>query len=147
MDVLADLAVVYAAQGRTADARRLFDELATRNPSAATTWYNLGLFELQTGQPAAAVAALRQAVAREPRIGEAWQALGAALAGTDPAGAIDAWRHAERLLPRDYDLLFNLGMLTAQSARPDRHPLSAALRRGGAARSVRVRHRASAAES
>jgi choline-sulfatase len=118
VDVLADLAVVYAAQGRTADARRLFDELATKNPSAATTWYNLGLFELQTGRPAAAVAALRQAVAREPSYGEAWHALGAALAGTDPAGAIDAWRHAEPLLPQDYDLLFNLGMLTAQSAQP-----------------------------
>ncbi len=118
VDVVADLAVVYAAQGRTDDARRVFTELAKRNPSAATTWFNLGLFELQSGRPAAAATALRQAVDREPSYGEAWQALGAALAGTDPAGAIDAWRHAERLLPRDYDLLFNLGMLTAQGPRP-----------------------------
>jgi arylsulfatase A-like enzyme/Flp pilus assembly protein TadD len=119
VDVMADLAVVYAAQGRTEDARRVFNEVAKRNPSAATTWYNLGLFELQSRRPAAAVTALRQAVDREPSYGEAWQALGAALARSDPAGALNAWRHAERLLPHDYDLLFNLGMLTAQSPRPE----------------------------
>jgi hypothetical protein len=33
-------------------------------------------------------------------------------------GAIDAWRHAERLLPREYDLLFNLGMILADSRTP-----------------------------
>jgi tetratricopeptide (TPR) repeat protein len=57
-------------------------------------------------------------VAREPSYGEAWQALGAALADSDRPGAIDAWRRAERLLPRDYDLLFNLGMLLADSPSP-----------------------------
>ena len=115
--MLEDLAVVYASQGRTDLARTTFNELVKSNPSA-TTWYNVGLFELQSRQPAAAATALRHAVEREPLYGEAWRALGAALAGSDPAGAIDAWRKAERLLPRNYDLLFNLGMLTAQSGRP-----------------------------
>ena len=43
---------------------------------------------------------------------------GASLAATDRRGAIDAWRRAERLRPRDYDLLFNLGMLLAESDAP-----------------------------
>ena len=38
--------------------------------------------------------------------------------GRDTKTAIDAWRHAERLRPRDYDLLFNLGMVLADSDRP-----------------------------
>jgi arylsulfatase A-like enzyme/Flp pilus assembly protein TadD len=118
VDVLEDLAVVYAAQHKMEDARKTFNEVVNRNPSAATAWFNLGLFELQSARPEQAVAALRQAVDREPMYAEAWQALGAALARTNPGGAIDAWRHAEPLLPRDYDLLFNLGMLTAQSGNP-----------------------------
>jgi arylsulfatase A-like enzyme/Flp pilus assembly protein TadD len=114
-DVLNDLAVVYASLGRGDDARALFGALIERNPSAATTWFNLGLFELQTRRRAEAVAAFRRATAIDPAYGEAWHALGAALVDGDRAGAIDAWRHAERLLPREYDLLFNLGMLLADS--------------------------------
>jgi tetratricopeptide (TPR) repeat protein len=34
--------------------------------------------------------------------------LGASRIGTDPTGAIDAWRRALELEPRNYDLLFNL---------------------------------------
>ena len=32
--------------------------------------------------------------------------------------AIDAWKHAERLQPGDYDLLFNLGMVLAGTRQP-----------------------------
>ncbi len=54
----------------------------------------------------------------DPAYGAAWQGLGAALVGVNSGAAIDAWRHAERLLPQDYDLLFNLGMLLSDSGRP-----------------------------
>jgi arylsulfatase A-like enzyme/Tfp pilus assembly protein PilF len=117
-DLLQDLAVVDAALGRSDAARALFEQLTKQNPTAATAWYNLGLFELQSGRPTAAIDALRHAVDREPTYGDAWHALGAALVKQDPAAAIDAWRRAERLLPGDYDLLFNLGMLEARSGAP-----------------------------
>jgi arylsulfatase A-like enzyme/Flp pilus assembly protein TadD len=116
--VLSDLAVVYAGLGRTDDARRVFNELIEQNPAAATTWFNVGLFELQNRRRSEAVAALRRATGLDPAYGEAWHALGAALVDGDAPGAIEAWRRAERLLPREYDLLFNLGMLLADSGTP-----------------------------
>jgi len=117
-DVASDLAIVDAALGRVDAARVIFTGELARSPSSATTWYNLGLLELQAKRPAEAAAAFRRATAIEPGYGEAWQALGASLAATDPRGAIDAWRRAERLRPRDYDLLFNLGVVLADSAHP-----------------------------
>jgi arylsulfatase A-like enzyme/Flp pilus assembly protein TadD len=117
-DVVQDLAVVYAQLGRVAVARTLFEQLTTDNPSSATAWYNRGLFELQSRRPDAAAKALRIAVERDPTYVDAWNGLGAALASADPAGALDAWSHAERLLPHDYDLLFNVAMLAAQSDHP-----------------------------
>jgi tetratricopeptide (TPR) repeat protein len=113
-----DLGGVYARLGRAADARVMFGELLKRAPSSARTWYNLGLSELAASQPGRAADAFDHAVKADPAFGDAWQGLGAALIGTNRSAAIDAWRRAERLRPGDYDLLFNLGMVLAESDRP-----------------------------
>ena len=80
-------------------------------PAPGTTW---ACSNSRPRVSEAAAEAFRQAVAADPSRGDAWQGLGAALVEHDRAGAIDAWRRAERLLPRDYDLLFNLGMVLAE---------------------------------
>jgi len=113
-----DLGVVYARLGRAAEARTLFKELLARDPDDVSTWNNLGVLELTGGRPGDAAVAFRHAVDADPDRGDAWQGLGAALVGTDRAAATDAWRHAERLLPHDYDLLFNLGAILADSPAP-----------------------------
>jgi tetratricopeptide (TPR) repeat protein len=117
-DLASDLAVVYARLGRSGQAGALFRELLGRDPNAGNTWYNFGLFELQNHRPEAAADAFRHATRVEPSYGEAWQALGAALISTDRRAALDAWRRAERLLPNDYDLLFNLAVSLADSEQP-----------------------------
>ena len=117
-EVASDLAIANAALGRVDAARAIFRDQLARDSSSATTWYNLGLLELQSRHPADAAAAFRRATAIEPDYGDAWQALGASLADSDRRGAVDAWRKAERLRPRDYDLLFNLGMLLADGDTP-----------------------------
>ncbi len=117
-DMLNELAQVNAGLGRPDQARQLFQAVVDRNPMAATSWFNLGLFELQNRRPADAVPSLRRATAIDPSYGDAWNALGAALAAANPPDAVDAWRRAERLLPGDYDLLFNLGMTLADSDHP-----------------------------
>jgi protein O-GlcNAc transferase len=117
-DVTNDLAVVCAGLGRTDEARALFHELLDRDPGGATTWFNLGLFELQNHRQSEAAVAFRRAVALDPSYGDAWNALGATLVNADKAAALDAWRRAERLLPRDYDLLFNLAIVLSESGTP-----------------------------
>ena len=117
-DVLNQLAVLLAASGRADDARTIFRTLIDRNPGAATAWFNLGIFELQHRRRDEAVVAFRRATAIDPSYGDAWHALGAALVTADASAAIDAWRRAERLLPNDYDLLFNLAMVMAEGDTP-----------------------------
>src|SRR2546425_12685888 len=96
----------------------MFDEQLRRGSHAAGAGYNLGLRELELRHADAAADALRHAVDADASYGDAWHALGAALVERDRPAAIDAWRHAERLQPRDFDLLFNLGMILADSPRP-----------------------------
>jgi len=56
--------------------------------------YSLGNEWLKCGDPAAAAAQLREAVARDPGFSAAWKLLGRALADTgDPAQALEAWRN------------------------------------------------------
>jgi arylsulfatase A-like enzyme/Flp pilus assembly protein TadD len=117
-DLLNDLGVVYARMGRADEGRAMFRELLRRDPGAASAWYNLGILELGASRPDRAAEAFGRAVKADPAYGDAWQGLGAALVRADPAAAVDAWRHAERLLPHDYDLLFNLGMTLASGAHP-----------------------------
>jgi len=117
-EIFNDLGVVYAQLGRVAEARALFQELLRLDPNAAGTWTNLGLAELSAHRLDAAADAFRHAVSADPSNAQAWQGLGAAAVGHDVSTAIDAWQHAERLQPRDYDLLFNLGMVLADSGRP-----------------------------
>ena len=113
-----NLGVVYARLGRTADARAQFEALVQRDPNAADAWNNLGVLELSSRQPAAAARAFRQAVTADPSRGDAWEGLGAALLDSDRVAAIEAWRRAERLVPRNFDLLFNLGMVLADGPSP-----------------------------
>ena len=55
--------------------------------------YSLGNEWLKSGDPAAAVAQLREAVARDPGYSAAWKLLGRALADSgDEAQALEAWR-------------------------------------------------------
>ncbi|MEP7116436.1 MAG: sulfatase-like hydrolase/transferase [Acidobacteriota bacterium] len=117
-ELLNDLGVTYARLGRVNEARAVFKELLARDATAADAWNNLGVLELGAGHADDAAAAFRQTVAVDPSRGDAWQGLGAVLIERDPVAGIEAWRRAERLQPRDYDLLFNLGMALANSPRP-----------------------------
>ena len=55
--------------------------------------YSLGLEHAKAGNAERAAGFLRDAVARDPLYSAAWRALGKLLADSDPAQALDAFRH------------------------------------------------------
>jgi arylsulfatase A-like enzyme/Flp pilus assembly protein TadD len=112
------LALAYLQRRRPADARRLFEQILSADPSAAGAWNNLGLLEIENGNRDAAAAAFKRAVDADPSYGPAWQGLGAALLDTDRTAAVAAWMKAVDLMPDEYDTLFNVGMLLADSPQP-----------------------------
>jgi arylsulfatase A-like enzyme/Tfp pilus assembly protein PilF len=111
------LATVLAQQGRPDRARRLFEAVLAQSPHAATTWSNLGLLELSTKRPHEAARAFEQAADADPTLEQAWEGLAAARAPFDPAGAIDALKHAIDLAPHNYDVMFNLAVQLREHAR------------------------------
>ena len=100
------------------EARRAFERLLDADPTAAGTWYNLGLLEMGARRPAAAAAAFRRVVDLDPRHVDGWRGLGAALAADDTARAIQAWQQVVELEPQDFDTLYNLGVMLTEAGRP-----------------------------
>ncbi len=118
LEAMNTLGIALTQVGRYDRARRLLSDVLARSPRSATTWSNLGLLELTNRRTADAIRAFEQAVASDPRLGQAWEGLGAARAGADPAGAIDAWKRAVDVEPRNYDVLFNLAVILRDQGRP-----------------------------
>jgi arylsulfatase A-like enzyme/Tfp pilus assembly protein PilF len=108
LEALNSLGVVLTQTGQHERARRAFASVLERSPHAATTWNNLGLLELADRHVDQAARAFEQAVATDPRFAQAWEGLGASRVAIDPSGAVEAWRRALELEPRNYDLLFNI---------------------------------------
>jgi len=111
------LAVALSQLGDHDRARRLLHDVLARSPRSATMWSNLGLTELAAHRPAAAAEAFEQAVGADPQLGQAWEGLGAARTQSDPAAAIEAWKHAVQIEPRNYDVLFNLAVMLREQGR------------------------------
>ena len=108
LEAMNTLAVALTEQRGFDRARQLLSAVLERSPRSATTWTNLGILELSAGRPADAARAFERAVAADPNLGQAWEGLGAARVQSDPAGAVDAWKHVAELEPGNFDVLFNL---------------------------------------
>ena len=114
---LNELGVVLLRLGEMDEARRAFERLLDADPTAAGTWFNVGLLEMGARRPAAAAVAFRRVVDLNPRHVDAWRGLGAALAADDTTRAAEAWQRVVELDPRDFDTLYNLGMLLTEANR------------------------------
>ena len=114
---LNELGVVLMRLGRPDEARRAFEQLLAADATAAGTWYNLGLLELGVKRPTQAATAFARVVELDPNHVDGWRALGAAASGDDPARAIEAWKRVLELDRHDFDTLYNLGMVLADTGR------------------------------
>ena len=96
------LASARRRQGDVASALSILSPLVEAHPRAAHSHYELGCALAARGQPAQAMAALRQAVALKPDLAEAWRVLGQLLfAEGDNRAADAAFAARDRALVRD----------------------------------------------
>lgn len=122
------LAIALSDLGRHGEGEALLRRQAQRTPDDAKTQENLGIVLLRQGRAAEARDTLTALLERNPQLPISWNTLGVARYQVrDPAGAIDAWRRAADLDPRQLDALFNRGLVAAELGRTsDAHQALAA---------------------
>jgi arylsulfatase A-like enzyme/Flp pilus assembly protein TadD len=114
--------------GRTAEALRVFEEVARKHPTNPIAFENMGIALLKSRDAAGALERLNRALAINEKLPRSLNTKGVAqMELHDPAGAIASWSRAVELDPRQFDALLNLGVVAAQ--RGERELALDALRR------------------
>ena len=116
-----ELAGVLQAQDKLDEALALYDEALQQAPEfAATIHYDIGLVRLRQGKATGAEEQFRQALAVDPRMGEAQGSLGTLLLQQDKTQeAIECFRRYVELSPNDVGARNNLGAAMRQAGKPD----------------------------
>jgi tetratricopeptide (TPR) repeat protein len=106
----------FAAQtaGNPKLAATYYSEVLLKYPKEANAAYDLGVAEGSLGNVAAAEAAYQRALAINPMMTSALFNLADAQSGTNPEAAIVTLRRLLKILPKDADTQFNLGLLLAR---------------------------------
>ena len=85
------------------------------DPKNAHAHETLGIVALRLRNPQEARDHLRRALEMNDALPIAWNTLGVALYQLEgPVAAVDAWQRAVQLDPKQYDALYNLGLVAAQ---------------------------------
>lgn len=113
------LGIALSDAGRHGDAVTVLQRATAAYPNDPKGFENLGIVALRLDQPEQARAQLQRALALNPDLPIAWNTLGVALYRLQgSAAALDAWERAAALDGRQYDALFNIGLVAAQAGRP-----------------------------
>jgi Tfp pilus assembly protein PilF len=119
VDVLIAYGVALASIGRAKDALVAFDRARASDPENGLPLVDIGTVYLMAGDRERASAAFTAALKIDPSLARAENSLGVIAAeGRDYASAIEHWRRATALDPRDHQTLFNLGDLLVRLGRP-----------------------------
>ena len=120
---LAALGIALSDAGRHAEGEQVLRRLLSEDGSDPKAHENLGIVLLRMSRAAEARDHLKRAIALNDRLPIAWNTLGVALYQLEgPQGAdaaLGAWRRAYELDPRQYDALFNTGLVAASLGRRD----------------------------
>ena len=111
-----DLGFVYNAQGDAQQSIEAYRKSVAAKPDVFESNLNLGLMLAKAGQPDSekylrAATALKPTAHVEESQARAWISLGHVLENSNPAGAIDAYRKASALQPKDPEPLLSAGAL------------------------------------
>ena len=93
------LANLFADTGRTREAMRIRQDWCEREPANPAAWFGMGKLAFSLGLTDDAIESLRKVVLLAPDRGEGHALLARALAGSDPAGAMEAAKTAADLDP------------------------------------------------
>jgi len=117
-DVLMTRGAALASLGRTGEALLAFEKVREIAPGNAMALVNIGTVHLGARDYARARPAFEAALVLDPDLSRAHNGLGVLEAETGrPDAAIERWRATVRLDPRDFDALFNLGLLLRKQGR------------------------------
>ncbi len=101
--------------GRTAEALRVFEEVARKHPTNPIAFENMGIALLKNRDAAGALERLNRALAINEKLPRSLNTKGVAqMELGDPAGAMSSWSRAAELDPHQYDALLNLGIVAAE---------------------------------
>lgn len=99
-------------QGKSAEARRVANELLYENPRCTQAWYRLAQCELDCGEPLQALACAQRATQLEPREAATHGALGGVLYRMERYdAALEAYDHALQCAPDAPEWLTRRGMV------------------------------------
>ncbi len=110
------LGVAYGADSRWADAIAAFERILALEPGNALALQNIAAMHLSRNDLPAAERFARQAIDRDPQLAKAHTTLGVVFARSNRReSAIDAWKRAVSLDATEFDALYNLVVLLADS--------------------------------
>ncbi len=113
------LGIALSDSGRQAEAEAALRRVVERYPSDPKGYENLGIVLLRMNRIAEARDALRKALDINPGLPIAWNTLGVALYRLEgPAAALAAWERSAALDPGQYDALYNMGWVAAETGHP-----------------------------
>jgi arylsulfatase A-like enzyme len=119
-ETLAVLGIALSDAGRNEEGERVLRRLISQDESDPKAHENLGIVLLRMGRAPEARDELRRALALNESLPIAWNTLGVAIFDLEgPDAALSAWRKAYELDPRQYNALFNTGLVAAKLGRLD----------------------------
>jgi arylsulfatase A-like enzyme/Flp pilus assembly protein TadD len=114
------LGIALSDSGNHGEGLAVLEEARSRDSGDPTTLENLGIVRLRMGQALEARAALEQALRLNDALPISWNTLGVVRYQLEgPAAAIAAWQRAVALDARQFDALFNLGLVAAQNGQAE----------------------------
>lgn len=123
-EAYASLGLAYNAEEKFAESAQALRKAQSLKPSLPGVSLYLGIDLVKMRQPAAAIAPLRDAIAREPENRQPWLWLASALdeAGR-PDSEIDELKQAGRRFPADAEIFFRLGEIYRRQAESETEQL------------------------